>query len=525
MSESPQPDMTETVTAAAANGGTLAHRTAKGSMWAGLAQLVQHGLRFVSSVVLAGLLLPGHFGLMALVWLTMMGIQMLSDLGLGPVIVRSERGSDPKFLNTAWTISIVRGLLLWGIGATLAWPVANWVFKKPEVGVLIAVCSSSALLRGASAITIYTLDREMRQDRAAILELVPQVVAFVVTVVWAIQRHSVWALVGGAMTGEVVRWALSYVLSNHRHRLAWDAAAAREFWDYGKWIFLSSIIGFFGSSADRIILGRLLHKSVLGIYSMAFNLVTIPSQIFLMIGWKVLFPALAAKHREGDIAEAHGRIKRALCYAGGVAAIGMVVAGPALVEVLYPPRFHDAGWMLRIISLGIWAQILDVLSYAAVMAKGQMRWVAVSMTARLVAIAALMPLGYSMYGVPGALATIPIADTVKYLAIAWGAERSGVATLGGDARLTVLIVPLMLGGIVLERSLRVPLGDYAPWLAAWAACGLWMVIRRHDADAVLERVLGGRSIRGLEYHSVRRGAQEPGRDVAPTGNPSGTNGR
>ncbi len=504
---------------------TLAQRTAKGSLWAGMAQLTQHGLRFVSSVVLAGLLLPAHFGLMTLVWLTMMGIQMLSDLGLGPVIVRSERGNDPRFLNTAWTIAIIRGVILWAIGVALAWPVANWVFQKPEAAVLIAICASMALTRGATAISVYTFDREMRQDRAAFLEIIPQVFAFVVSLLWALRRHEVWALVVGAMSSELVRLGLSYALSDHRHRLAWDREAAREFWDYGKWIFLSSIIGFFGSSGDRIILGRLFHKSELGIYSMAFNLVTIPSQIFLMIGWKVLFPALAAKHREGDIAEAHARIKSALCYAGGVAAIGMVVAGPSLVEVLYPPRFHDAGWMLRIISLGIWVQILDVLSYAAVMAKGQMRWVAISMAARLVAIAALMPVGYMLFGVRGALASIPIADGAKYLAIAWGAQRSGVPALASDAKLTLLIVPLMAGGYELEHFLRAPLGDYAPWIAAWAACGLWMIIRRHDADAVLERILGGRSIRGLEYHSARRGVREPVADVPSNSNPSGLNGR
>jgi O-antigen/teichoic acid export membrane protein len=398
-----------------------------------------------------------------------MGIQMLSDLGVGPVIVRSPRGSDERFLNTAWTLSILRGFVLWVAAAGLSWPIAAWVFQKPEVAALLAVCAVTAATRGACAISVYTFDRELRQKRSAMLELVPQFIGFAATLSWAIRSPSVWALVGGAMVGEFSRLVLSYVLSNHRHRLAWDREAVGEIWASGKWIFLSSGIGFFGSAVDRILLGRFLAEGTLGVFSMAFNLVTIPSQIILMLGWKVLFPAMAVKEREGDASEAHRRIKHALTYLGGVGAIGMIVAGPALVVILYPPRFHDAGWMLRIVSLGIWAQILDIMCYAAVMAKGQIRWTAASMLARLVAISALMPLGYWLYGVPGALAAIPVGDAAKYFVTAWGAERSGIRAFRDDAGPSLLLAALAGGN---RCSNHGPGALPRGWRRGWrAACG------------------------------------------------------
>jgi O-antigen/teichoic acid export membrane protein len=466
---------------------SLMKRTAVGSAWTILSQIGQHGLRIVNSVILATILHPQDFGLMTLVWLIMQGLAMLSDVGIGPMIVRSPRGNDPAFLNTAWTFAIIRGILLSGFALALAWPLA-WLYEKPDLAGPIAITGISATISGLMAVSVYTVDRDLRQATSAILELVPQVVALVVTVAWAWLNPTVWALVGGALVGLVVKMAMSYFVTGHRHHLTIEPQASREILGTGKWVFLSSILGFFGSSMDRLILGKLLTTGALGIYGVAYNLAGIPSAIFVMLGWKVLFPALAAKGRDGEISSSVDRAKSLLTYIGGTVTLGMLLAGPALIDIMYPPKFHDAGWKLEIIVLGVWFQILDVMAYSAVLAKGHLRWLGAAMSARMIIIAALLPPIFHAHGLEAALLVLPLADLVKYLVIGFGAERSGIPTFRRDILTTLAILPLFVGGFWL-RSLLLPLiGEYAPWLSAWVVCGLWLVLRRHDAEALLAKL-------------------------------------
>ncbi len=469
------------------SGESLTKRTAVGSAWTIFSQVSQQGLRIVNSVVLATLLHPEHFGLMTLVWLFMQGLAMLSDVGIGPMIVRSPRGSDPAFLNTAWTFAVIRGLVLTVLAVLLAWPLA-WFYGKPDLFGPVAVTGASAAISGMMAVSIYTLDRDLRQATNAMIELVPQIVQLIVTVIWAWISPTVWALVGGALVQLALKMVMSYAVTRHHHRLVIEPEASREILGTGKWVFLSSIVGFFGSSMDRLILGKLLSAGALGIYGVAYNTAGIPSAIFLMLGWKVLFPALAAKGRDGDIGGSVVRAKSLLTYLGGTVTLGMLIAGPALMDIMYPPRFHAAGWMLEIIVLGVWFQVLDVMAYSAVLAKGHLRWLAASMAARMVIIASVMPVVYHHFGLEAALLTLPLADLTKYAVIAWGAEHSGIPTFAQDLRTTLAILPLAVGGVLLRYELQPWLGDYAPWLSAWLACGLWLVLRRHDAEVLLAKL-------------------------------------
>ena len=82
------------------------------------------GLRLASNLILTRLLFPEAFGLMALVSVFMMGLQQFSDVGVSPAILQSKRGDERDFLDTAWTIQVLRGAGLFLVGCGLAWPAA-----------------------------------------------------------------------------------------------------------------------------------------------------------------------------------------------------------------------------------------------------------------------------------------------------------------------------------------------------------------------------------------------------------------
>lgn len=185
-----------------------ANGTANGKATRSLKQMATHGslwtiagygtsqlLRFGSNLVLAKLLFPQAFGLMAIVNGVMQGLVMLSDVGIGQSIIRHTRRDDPAFYNTAWTLQIIRGMLLTLIGLSLAWPVGQ--FYDPFLTRFIAVVSLTTLISGFNSTKIFTANRDMQLARITILDLSTQVIAICVTVGLAWYYHSIWSLVIG----------------------------------------------------------------------------------------------------------------------------------------------------------------------------------------------------------------------------------------------------------------------------------------------------------------------------------------
>src|SRR3990172_2524604 len=127
-------------------------------------------LRLASNVVVTRLLVPEYFGLMALVNVILMGLAMFSDVGVGPSIIQHRRGDDPIFLNTAWTVQLIRGCLLWLGSVALAWPLAAF-YGKPELIGLIPVAGLTGVLGGLESTRLFTLNRNLALGRLTLLEL------------------------------------------------------------------------------------------------------------------------------------------------------------------------------------------------------------------------------------------------------------------------------------------------------------------------------------------------------------------
>ena len=149
----------------ALNGQALFDRALRGSAITALGYVASQGLRLASNLILARLLFPEAFGLMALVTVVLVGLAMFSDVGIGPAISRSPRGDDPAFLNTAWTMHVIRGVMLWLTALALAWPLA-WFYEAPDLRNLLPVAGISLLIAGFNPTRIETANRHLLLGRA-----------------------------------------------------------------------------------------------------------------------------------------------------------------------------------------------------------------------------------------------------------------------------------------------------------------------------------------------------------------------
>src|SRR5688572_26665362 len=120
-------------------------RALQGSAWTSVSYIVTQALRFGNSLILSRLLVPEDIGLMAMVAVFLMGLEMFSDLGTGPSIIHNRRGNRIEFLNTAWTMHVMRGFGIWMIACLGAWPASKW-FNEPQLLWLIPVCGFECVI-------------------------------------------------------------------------------------------------------------------------------------------------------------------------------------------------------------------------------------------------------------------------------------------------------------------------------------------------------------------------------------------
>ncbi len=392
----------------------------RGSAWTVAGHGVSQLIRLASSLILTRLLFPDAFGVMSLVWVVLYGLEMMSDVGLGPAIIRDKRGADPDFLNTAWTLQVIRGAILWAASCALAYPMAS-VYGLPELARLIPAAGLSALIYGFGSTAWHACRREMQFRRLVPLELLVQVIGFIATVLWAYLQPGVWALVGGSLIG-----SLAYAITSHallpgtRNRFRWESEAARSLFGFGKWIFLSSAFTFLSTQGDRLLLGRYVDMAQLGVYSIAVILSEAIQGLVIKIHHGVLFPAYGKVVREERerLASVIGRARLAIDVFVVLPVAALTMFGSWVVNLLYDQRYHAAGWMLQVLCIRVLMVAVLVNSESCLVVLGRPQYSVVQNICRTIWILAGIPFGWTFFGLEGVVWVVALSE-IPTVAVLW----------------------------------------------------------------------------------------------------------
>ena len=238
----------------------------KGTFWTLGSYAGSQALRLAGNIVLTRLLVPQYFGLMTLLNTMVIGLGVMSDVGVNGSVIRDPRGDDLAFLNTAWTMQVIRGVVLWSICIVLARPAARF-YREPGLVAMLPLLGLTLLLNGISSIKIYSLVRHLEVRKFALFELLMQIIQLVATAGWALIHPSVWALIGGLLIASVVRCITSHLLlPSHPHRFTWERQSAASIIKFGKWVLVAEAYSILSSQSDRLILGRLISLQTLALY-------------------------------------------------------------------------------------------------------------------------------------------------------------------------------------------------------------------------------------------------------------------
>ncbi|MBK9118921.1 MAG: oligosaccharide flippase family protein [Phycisphaerales bacterium] len=345
----------------------------RGAAWTVVGYGASQVLRLGSNLILTRLLFPEAFGLMALVSVVLTGLQMFSDVGIGPSIIQNKRGEDPRFLNTAWTIQVFRGFALWIACSILAWPVALF-YAEPQLLDLLPVAGLTAVIAGFNSPALALANRKLALGRLTLLELGTQIITLVVMVAWAWVWPTVWALLAGTLLGSVLKMAGTHVwLGGVRCRLEWDKEAFHSLITFGRWIFVTTILTFLGSQGDRLLLGKLLDVAFLGYFSIALMIRGTVYQVIQKVGTSVFFPVLSRIYRErpDEMDAKLAQVRLPQIVLGWTTWILLLIFGRQLIGILYDDRYLMVGEILVIAPLGSLLGILHVTYGSAILARGR----------------------------------------------------------------------------------------------------------------------------------------------------------
>lgn len=423
------------------NRGDLTGKVLKGTLWSIMEKGAQKFLQLASNLILTRLLFPEAFGLMALVTVFIMGLHMLSDMGVRPAIVQADNADDPDFLNTAWTMQIIRGMVLWILLAAIAYPISI-LYGEPELAKLLWFCGVVAVFQGCQSICIPLANRKLQLARLTMVKIGGQVTGIIAMTTLAILMESVWALAIGMVIGAFCELCLGHlVLRGHKHQLRFHKESAARIFRFGKWIFWSTIFSYFGGHGMRTIEGALVTTEVLGMIAIAGTMAWVAVEVVNHILRQVLFPALSIVNRQ-DASRFQAilikiRLKLLVTTLPLFAFVSLL--SNFIIGVLYDDRYLYAGPLLAILAVSGAANSLPTLYQNALLALGDSKTNftlnCVSTTLKLIG----MYIGYQLGEVFGMLAGVGVGTLAGYFAMAFILRKRQIIQMKIDL-LSILVI-------------------------------------------------------------------------------------
>ena len=399
---------------------SLRDRAKRASMWTTASYIVTQPLRLLNTVILAALLVPHEVGLMVMVSVFMQGLQMFSDIGTGPAIIHNKRGDQMDFLNTAWTMQVGRGFVLWMAACAGAWPMSIW-FNQPSLVWLIPIAGFGVVISGFNSTSLVFLNRKLDMGRITAIDIGEQIITMIATFAFALYSPTVWALVVGNYVGVIFRMASSHlVVKDHRNWFHWNRDDARAMYQFGRWIFCSTALTFFVMQTDKLLMGRFAGTTTLAQYGYAIGFATIASQFIKKIGAQVGFPMLAEIARDRPEAfNSRLRLMRLVLVGMSLLVLlPLIVAGDKLIKLLFRSEWHDAGWMLQVLAAGAVGGVVVSTYGSAIIALGKTFYSMLLMITQLVLMVTAALTGYYLYGEKGFIVGIAVVEWLNYPVLA-----------------------------------------------------------------------------------------------------------
>ena len=343
-------------------------KLARGALWLAGGRVITNLLGLVSTLILARLLLPADFGLVALAT-TLFGIlTAMTNISLGSALVQ-HKAPEREHYDTVWTLNIGRGIVVGLIFAAMATAAADFFVEPRLVNIMLAL-SASAILQGFESPRLIVLTRNLIFWQQAMRLIGQKAATLIVSVVLAFLTQSYWAIVFGVIAGQVATVVISYLVAPYNPRFG--VSRTRELLSFSMWLSFCDFINTLNWNFDNLIVSKLMGSTALGYYTVGNNMATIPTRELTAPLTDPLFPAFSRLGGSRErLAAAYQRSQALVTAAALPAGIGLALVAEPFVLLTMGEKWLPAVLVIQCLSAIFAIQTLGSLAQPLAMSVGR----------------------------------------------------------------------------------------------------------------------------------------------------------
>jgi PST family polysaccharide transporter len=410
-------------------------------------KLTERGLGLVSTLVLARLLVPGDFGLIAMAMVLYAILEVMGSFSFDLALIQNKT-AERRHYDTAWSMNVTYGAISALALVVAAAPGAAF-FREPRLEDVLYLLAITAFVQGLENIGVVAFRKQLDFRREVAFLLVKKLIAVATTITLAFVLRNYWALAIGALVGRSLGVAISYRLHPFRPRfsfLAW-----KELWRFSGWLLLNNVLIFAAVRGYDLIIGRIAGARSLGLYSIAYEISNLPTTELVYPVSRAVFPGFSKlAEKLDDLRQSVLQVVSLVALITMPVGIGIALLADPFVRILLGDRWLDAIPLIRLLAIYGVLRAMNAGLGDAYLATGQPRLIA------------LINLPHLVVGWP----------LMIYLVDAHGVGVAGYALIA--AALSVVTLNFLLA----RRALRIT-------LASLSRC-FWRPLLASLAMAVLE---------------------------------------
>ena len=382
------------------------------------------GIGLISTDLLARLLVPADFGLVAIATALAGALEAMSEFGFQVALIQNQ-AADRRHYDTAWTLGLIRGLIVAGGLALCASPLAA-AFSDPRLEPILFVLAIGLIVTSLENVGVVDFRKALQFHKEFVYRTVAKFAAFVVTLLAAIMLRNYWALVLGIFAGQASGVLLSYAMCPYRPRLS--LAVCRELIQFSKWLLLNNLLYFAYNRVDTFVIGRLAGAQSLGLFRVAHEIASLPTTEMVAPIRAAILPGYA------KLASDQERLRASFVATFGTivilavpAAVGLGLIAHPLVRLVLGEQWLEATPLLEVLCVAGAINVCTANTWPVFIALGR-PWIN----------AALTGLG-AMLLVPLLLWTVQAAGA---LGAAWAVVAVAAALLAANLLATLRLLRL-----------------------------------------------------------------------------------
>lgn len=390
--------------------------SARGVFWIGASRFLTRLVSLGKTVLLARLLSPEQFGVFGVVALTMSLLEVFTETGVNIVLLQRKE-SISEYLNSAWVVSICRGLFIAILMIILSGPV-SFFFNVPQSKNLIVLCALIPLLRGFINPSEVNFQKDLlfRQEFnfRTVIFVVDSSVAVSLAMILRTSDSLVWGLIAGAAS----ELLLSHLFLRPRPQFEFHRSKMSFIIKKGKWLTFSGILDYLIQNGDNIFVGKLLGSMYLGLYQMAYQISTLPVTEISNILSKVAFPVfIRISHNRSNLYTAYLKTLIAVAFLSGTVSFGIFVFAHPFVNLVLGPKWLVIVPTLQILVIFAFVKSIVLSSYSYFLSlEKQISVTIIPMVAFIGMFVTIIPL-INTFGIQGAAIAALVGVVFSLLAM------------------------------------------------------------------------------------------------------------